>query len=186
MRAREAGRELDGEVAERVFGWRWMAYPAPNLAERPLLAGLVPPEAPRRLCAPNGYDALWLPSDASARRFSTWDEMHWCDDEWKRGFPRYSTVDGLLVEQRMAEILAAAQKRGDTWPWPNANYLTLVRCGIGAGYAATFACVGDEWWEVPAENGGASGETASHAICLAALRALEDRDAMTARRGRRP
>jgi hypothetical protein len=86
----DAGRELDALVAERCFGWRWRQYPAPG--NKKMLTGLFPPEAPKRVCVPNHYDSIWLPSDATAPRFSDWDSCPWWEDgAIQHGIPSYST-----------------------------------------------------------------------------------------------
>lgn len=100
-------RKLDALVAERVENWRWMKYQAPNYSTTRLLTALFPPDAPNRICVPNGYDRIWQPSNSREPRFSGWDSVPWWEDgERQSGFPHYSTdiaAAWMVVEKMRAD-----------------------------------------------------------------------------------
>lgn len=99
-------RELDALVVVHIFNWRWMQYPAPNSSQTVWKTGLFPPEAPNRICVANGYDRIWRPSTSDAPRFRDWDKCPWWeDDEFRRGFPCYSTDMAAVwaVEEHIKE-----------------------------------------------------------------------------------
>ena len=151
----KAKRELDALIAERLFGWRWVKYPAPNLSEHRLLTGIVPPAAPGRIYS-NRTDRIWQPSTPDAERFSDWDTLYWWDDDGasdiRRGMPHYST-----------DIAAAVQVEDE-----------IERRGLIRPYL-------DALWDVTG-NLYARGPQAMWALlratpeerCQAALKALED------------
>lgn len=163
-RAGEAGRELDALVAEKVMGFRYERVAGVNWWED-------------RLYGSEDAGGLWIvrASDASP--------------DYRDGLPRYSQdiAASFLVVEKMHERFAAfsSSTPGEiAEPWPDANYLILAcrgRFGLAnnGGWAAAFTCVdhvdvdGNEWFERPERYRGAVGETPAHAICLAALAALD-------------
>jgi len=148
------GRELDALVAERIFGWRWMAYPAPNNPTETWLTAIFPPPAPDRIVVANRYDRIWRPSSRDAPRFVEWDTCPWWEDgEIQRGVPHYSTdiAAAWLVVEKM-----------------DFDERALVRdSSAGLWYVQRWSHKGRFMWE-------AEGVTAPHAICLAALEAVKE------------
>lgn len=161
----QVGRELDALIAVRLFGWRWMRYPAPNNPSL-LLTGLFPPEAPDRICTANGYDQVWEPSNEHAPRFSTWDTCAWWEDgEFQRGFPHYSTdiaaawtVVERLTDPTRPDRCTFEMRRITDWEDPT------------WGYDVRFGRWGDPTRQ---PDRIAWARTAPLAICLASLKAVE-------------
>ena len=153
-----AGRELDALVAEKVMGWKWWKYPAPNRKQR-LLTIIAPPVKDGRGFA-NHIDRIWQPSDCLTPRFSDWDSIMWSDDGfeiWQRGLPHYSTdiAAAWQVVEKLLEIL----------PQGGIHIEHLDYQGWSVSMCFKKAEGGWDGW--------VDAETIPLAICLAALAAAE-------------
>lgn len=160
MSHRDAGRALDAEIAEVIFGATWgsSAWTAEGCEWLRFSAD----QSPRSMVTLAARGDL-----ASGRSLEVWDAC-----------PHYSTEirDAWHVVDKMHARVYEYSCTPDSppAPWPGCNYLTLsVLDGTGRT-AATFCCILDdnEWHEHPEHHGGAMGESPAHAICLAALMAI--------------
>lgn len=108
----QADRDLDAAIATTFFGWRWMKFHVPHGEEKVLRTGIFPPDAPDRICVPNGHDRRWQPSDRHATRFHEWDDaLWWEDDSVQHGFPEFSRDMGAAwtVVQQLCATASEAE-----------------------------------------------------------------------------
>lgn len=155
-------REMDALVAEKLFGWRWVKYPAPNDPDK-VLTAIIPPDAPDRVW-PNGYDRIWQTSDAGAPRFSRWDDMMWWDDgAGCHGLPHYSTdiADAFDVVDRMHALGYVLSLYSGCLP-PLRPWVAVFDQSVAPAWTTS----GDWGRPLPTH------ETPARGICIEALRAL--------------
>jgi hypothetical protein len=144
----EAGRELDAEVAEKVFGWRWFLGPGHKAIsfQPPLSDGWERP-----MFHPDSVDVT--DRQTEYERFYDWD--HCGRRDGRSGLPNYST--DIADAWEIVEHFSSAWFR--------------LEDGWGAPAADRWICwLEQDWTE---EDPAGQAPTAPMAICQAALYACE-------------
>lgn len=138
----KAGRELDALIAKKVMGWRRMTYAERYAPRNPGSHGYG---ADRRLTG------FWHSSELdSLGIYAEVARAEYCDDYYE---PSEAWSPSTLIEDAWWVVDAIRHKYGGA-------LLHLHRNGD------------DTWWAIfgKDEDPGETGDTAPHAICLAALK----------------
>jgi len=146
----EAGPELDALVVEKVMGWRWDED----------WGCLIPPE---QTAKPSEMWTDWQKEwDAETRSYEVYREP-----------VRENLVSGIVYSGDSSKIITPRYSTDIAAAWEVA--LRMIRVPYSYEF---YLCQQTDGWDVsfqhPGDKGGqAHGETASLAVCRAALKAVE-------------